>query len=93
MFTADHEHRVDVQDVSSFLNCVLVSAVNRRAEIWEHASPSPAKHVQCAHIFSNSFPRLSRDVEVVQLVSRNALQMQRGSIPRTPLLNTGFVRY
>ena len=54
VFTAVHEHRVDVQDVS-FLNCVFASAVNRRAEIWEHASPSPAIHVQCAHKISPFF--------------------------------------
>ena len=32
-----------------FLIRVLASAANMRAEIWEHASPNPAMHVQCAH--------------------------------------------
>ena len=47
MFTADHEHKVDVQD-ASFLNCVLALQY-RQAEIWEHASPRLPVHVQCAH--------------------------------------------
>ena len=75
VFTPDHQHRVDAQDVS-FLNCVLASAVNRRAEIWEYASPRPSMHVQCDTEFSHFCLQLSRNVEVVRLASGNALQVQ-----------------
>jgi len=41
--------------------CILAPTVNNTAAIWEHASPMPAIHVQCAH---NTSPDCSIAIQV-----------------------------
>ena len=46
---SSHEHACDVQEVS-VRTFTPASTANKTAETWEHVTPRPAIHQQCAHI-------------------------------------------